>query len=224
MGAAGCVVALPGAEPVTVAGIATAVVDLNGHLVRAHVAASQIFEAVDLVTDSLERRVRRYESRLHQEPQDDRPTVHEWRHGDRPEQRPTYFPLPRDEREIVRRKTFDATPMTVVEAASELDRSGHDFFLFREAATSAPAVVSFDSESGSLRLQRPEGTSVDGGADATGPARLGPPAPRLEELDAVERLEAGGERYVFYIDSDTGDGTVAYHRYDGNWGVITSRV
>ena len=199
-----------------------AVVDLDGHPVRAKVAARVMHEAVDLVMDALERRIRRYEDRLHRAARPVHPTPHEWRHGDLPEHRPDYFRRPAEEREVVRRKNFAATPSTVAEAADELDQLGHDFYLFRESTTGVDAVVSFDPERASLVLQLPEGVALD--PDQGLPFRTGPAAPRLTEQEALERLEAGGERHVFYVDESSGEGTVAYHRYDGNWGLITSRV
>ena len=76
-----------------------AVVDLDGHPVRAKVAARVMHEAVDLVMDALERRIRRYEDRLHRAARPVHPTPHEWRHGDLPEHRPDYFRRPAEERE-----------------------------------------------------------------------------------------------------------------------------
>ena len=35
------------------------------------------------------------------------------------------------------------------------------------------------------------------------------------------RLEADGEPFVFYRDSETSEGRVLYHRYDGHYGLIT---
>jgi hypothetical protein len=40
--------------------------------------------------------------------------------------------------------------------------------------------------------------------------------------EAVERLESGGEPYVFFVDSTTARGAVVYHRYDGHWGLVTA--
>ncbi|MET0883622.1 MAG: sigma 54 modulation/S30EA ribosomal C-terminal domain-containing protein, partial [Acidimicrobiales bacterium] len=46
----------------------------------------------------------------------------------------------------------------------------------------------------------------------------GPPTETVEE--ALERLDAGGEPFVFFCDADTGRGAVAYLRYDGHYGLI----
>ena len=57
---------------------------------------------------------------------------HEWRHGDRPREQEPWFPRPAESREVVRRKTFAAEPMTVDEAAWEMDLLDHDFYLYTD--------------------------------------------------------------------------------------------
>ena len=48
-----------------------------------------------------------------------------------------------------------------------------------------------------------------------------PPSRRSETVDeALERLDAGGEPFVFFCAADTGRGAVAYLRYDGHYGLI----
>ncbi len=206
--------------------LAEATIDLNGKLVRAHVAAGELTEAIDLLSDRLERRVRRHEKRVQREGRElhrtGEPDEHEWHHGDLPMHRPEYFPLPYDEREVVRTKTFALEPMSVDEAAFDLDRLGHDFYLFRELRTDADSVVFFDRDSGVLGLQQPEGTTGDPTRGAAVPVELEPPAPVLDTQMAIERLESGGEPFVFFVDAANDRGAVAYHRYDGNWGLITT--
>jgi ribosomal subunit interface protein len=203
-----------------------ATVDVNGQPVRAHVAAGEIMEAIDLMADRLARRLERHEARLHLEGRElhrtGEPPAHEWHHGDLPTQRPEYFPRPYDERELVRTKSFAPAPMTVDEAAFDLDRLGHDFYLFRELTTGADAVIFFEDGGQTLGLQQPEGTTGDPVADATVPVTARPPAPPLDRREAIERLESGNETFVFHTDPDTGQGRVLYHRYDGHWGMIQS--
>ena len=108
-------------------------------------------------------------------------------------------------------------PMTVDEAAYEMDLLDHDFFLYTDAATGAPALVH--------RLPQ-GGFAVSGGAGlhdqvTTSGAVLprgGPPT--LTEAQARERIEAGGEPVVFYLDAETGGARVLYTRYDGHYGLI----
>jgi hypothetical protein len=48
------------------------------------------------------------------------------------------------------------------------------------------------------------------------------PVPRLAPAAAAGRLEALGQPFVFFVDSDTGHGSLIYHRYDGHYGLVTS--
>lgn len=205
--------------------VAEATVSVNGSPVRAQVAARDMDEAIDLLEERLSRRLKRHEERRQRIGSDRHRTgvaeEHEWRHGDLPTQRPEWFDRPVDEREIVRKKTFALEPMTVDEAAFDLDMLGHDFYLFTELQSGADAVIAYDDDHG-LCLLLPEGVDGDPTDGAAVPVRLGTPAPTLTVDEAVERLDAGGERYVFFIDADSSRGNVVYHRYDGHYGLITA--
>jgi hypothetical protein len=47
------------------------------------------------------------------------------------------------------------------------------------------------------------------------------PAPQLTVDQAIERLNTGGERSVFFASPATRRGNVLYRRYDGHYGLIT---
>ena len=206
--------------------MAEATLDVNGRPVRAQVAASEMLEAVDLMVDRLARRLRRYEDQVHRNGRDRYRTGEaadgEWRHGDLPSQRPDYFDRPYDERELVRTKRFDLTPTSVDEAVFDMDMLGHDFYLFTEAATGSDAVV-FARDGRPLALQLPEGVQGDPTGEAAEEVELVAPAAQLSRREAIERLESGKERFVFFVEDATGRGAVAYHRYDGNWGLISAQ-
>jgi len=57
---------------------------------------------------------------------------HEWRHESGPTHRPSYFPRPEDERQIIRRKSFTLPTSTVDEAALQLDLLDYDSPVHRE--------------------------------------------------------------------------------------------
>ncbi|HET8605271.1 MAG TPA: HPF/RaiA family ribosome-associated protein [Marmoricola sp.] len=200
---------------------ATAVVD--GTTVRAKAAAATMPEAVD----ELEYRLRRRLVQLQERSRDRHrwtgvATAHEWRHGDLPRRPVAGFPRPPELREVVRRKSFASAPMTVDEAAYEMDLLDHDFFLYLEVGSGTPAVV---HRTAGGRY----GVSVAGGAADTGEAGTReagalvrePGPPRLSEAEARTRLEADGETWVFYLDATTGEGRVLYLRYDGDYGVVS---
>lgn len=192
--------------------LAEATLDVNGHQVRAHVAAGRFEEAVDLLEGRLRRNITKSAERV------DRDTV---RHapGGTPPHRPEHLERPVDEREVVRHKTFALQPMPWDEAAFDLEVLGHDFYLFTELDTGVDCVVCH-SESG--------GTEVMPGDDAASAALhevadllVGPVAPLLRLDEAEERLDVGHEPFVFFIDADTARGNVVYRRFDGHYGLIT---
>lgn len=143
----------------------------NGSVIRAEAAASDKYAALDIAYGRLEQRLRRAadKTRYHRhgaeatrspratgfdnleipvvevedvvvEEEADADTV--WEHG----------PL------VVREKTHETTPMSVEQAVTAMEMVGHDFFLFIDQDTDAPAVVyrrrGFDY--GLIRVHAPE--------------------------------------------------------------------
>ena len=39
--------------------------------------------------------------------------------------------------------------------------------------------------------------------------------------EAAIRLETAGQSFLFFVNAGTGRGNLLYHRYDGNYGLIT---
>lgn len=201
---------------------AEAVFDVNGEPVRAHVAARELMEAVDLLEDRMARRLERHRRRrtdrarrLHGREE------HEWRHGDPPSTRPEFYDRPAEERRLVRRKTFAVGELTCDEAVDTLDLLGHDFLLFTNAATGADAVVHYGDEHG-LELIDATGRDDALGDRPVAPVRYRPlGAPHCTVEEAAARLDLDVVPFVFHVDPDTGRGSVVYRRYDGHYGVIT---
>jgi ribosomal subunit interface protein len=205
--------------------MAEAELDLNGQRVRAQVSARDMFEAVDLLEARLRGRVDRHRDRQRHRGRDalhngEHPD-HEWRHEWRrvPVERPDHYDRPVEEREVLRRQTFDGKPMTVDEATYDAGLLGHDFYLFTELHTGADSCVHPVDDGVELR-QIAGGEGYRAGAEVVA-VQTAPPPPALTENEAIERLELGGERFVFFQDVETGRGAVACHRYDGHYGVLT---
>jgi ribosome-associated translation inhibitor RaiA len=200
--------------------IAESSLDLNGRLIRAQAVAGTMREAIDRMSDRLRIRLERA-ARNWAAIRGGKPTAdaHEWRHQSIPTQRTPYFPRPSDGRSIVTHKSYAPQPQTPDEAAAELELLDYDFYLFTERSTGEDSVI-YRVDGGyrlaQARLRR---------------ARLGPlsplvtvserSAPRLTAGDAMVRLEALGEPFLFFIDSETRRGNLIYHRYDGHYGLIT---
>jgi hypothetical protein len=182
--------------------VAKASLDIGGRPVRAHVAAEQMLEAIDLLERRLRRNLEDAEElgRAHRHETGIEPPG-EWRHGSLPTARPDYFPRPPEERELVRRKTFALAALTPEQAALEMQVLDYDFHLFTSAETGEECVV-YRGSDGTVQL-----------AQLTS-------APVMLLEDAVERLNLSGERFVFYVDAQTRLGNALYLRYDGHYGLI----
>lgn len=200
---------------------AQANLDLAGRTVRAQVAAATAHEAVDLLMDRVRRRSAKLK-RHWQARRGARPLAapHEWRHGSEPAHRPPYFPRPVDDRQVITHKSFSPERMSPDEAAWEMYRLDHDFYLFTEAATGVDAVIYRSGETG-YRLARVAAGPRWLDLSAV-PITLSPhPAPTLTVAEARQRLEATGQPFMFFADAATGQGAILYHRYDGHYGLIT---
>lgn len=206
--------------------MAEATLDVNGQPVRAKVASHRMTDAIDLLDERLRRRFERYahvrddrrkRSRLHNGREEN-----EWRHGDPPADRPEYFDRPVDDRELVRRKSFAVGEMTPDEAVDALELLGHDFFVFTNLHTGSDAVV-FSTEEDTIELIDASGRTDALGADTVSPMTLSKlEAPRITEAEATIQLDLDLTPFVFFVDAETGRGAVAYHRYDGHYGLISA--
>jgi ribosome-associated translation inhibitor RaiA len=201
--------------------LAGATLEVSGRAVRAQAVAETIEEAIDLVEDRLRRRLEVMSSRL-----DDRQrrtavaVPGQWRHGDRPTERGVAYPRPVEEREVVRRGTYDDEPLAVEEAVYELHLLDYDFMLFVDSDTGEDSLLYAPADGGYLRLAR--GTQPTPRTTSDEPPVVDSnPAPDMTVDQARERLDAGGGPFVFFRESTSGRGCVMYQRFDGHYGLIT---
>ncbi len=199
---------------------AEATLSLKHGPVRAHAQAPTPGEAVDIMIDRLRRRLDRHESRLHRSDSkrhDGVASEGSWRHGDvnASPRRPT--PLPDASATVVRRKTFAASPMSVEEAAFDLDVLDHDFYLFEEIRSGEAGLLSIQAD-GRFQLE------IASHAELESPATLpidrvdGPPL--LDAITAQRLLDNSDTPFVFHRTGDSASVQVTYRRYDGNYGVV----
>jgi ribosome-associated translation inhibitor RaiA len=192
--------------------------DMGGRVVRSHVAATNMRDAIDLA----EHRLRRQLADLAAADRDRVrtsavPPPGEWRHGDLPAVRPEYYPRPPEERRVVRHKTPTSAPMSAEQAALEMTLLDYDFLLFAAAGGGGDSVVYRTANMSShLRVIPPSG---DGGAPA-GSIPADPPPAVMDVKDALQLLDLSGEPFVFFVDADSRRGAIAYRRYDGHYGLI----
>ncbi len=100
--------------------VAEVTIYTKGPVIRAKEAASDMYAAIDLVSEKLERQVRKYKTKI----------------VDRHKSGPAPVPAPPLEEEphepaIVKTKQIESKPMSTEEAILQMELLGHDFFVFR---------------------------------------------------------------------------------------------
>ncbi|MDF2557377.1 MAG: ribosomal subunit interface protein [Bacillales bacterium] len=108
------------------------------HLVlRAEEHTSDMYEAIDLITDKLERQIRKHKTKVNRK----------WRESGKEAQFAAVLPESSvsvqedDELEVVRTKQFNLKPMDIEEAILQMDLLGHNFFVFADGETDETQVV-----------------------------------------------------------------------------------
>jgi putative sigma-54 modulation protein len=130
--------------------VAEATVFTRGPVIRARESSTDMYAAIDLVTDKLQRRVKKYHDKAHGKTRHghDKPVV-------RAEPVEELAPVAAvaalgeelgvepagDNGRIVKIKQFALKPMSVDEATLQLELVGHDFFVFTNAESNRTNVV-----------------------------------------------------------------------------------
>jgi len=196
--------------------VAEMTVDLDGRVVRAHRHAPTMTEAIDRAIARLRRGIEAASDRPraeHLRHRDDE----SWHHDDRPTPRRHIYPRPREERVLVRRKTFAGVPTSIEDALFDLDVLDHEFFLFVHDETGSEAVV-YHIAGGYGLMQRVATPEAIKRVEI--PLDLGPQPAETPLEDALDVLDETDEPFTFFVDPTTGRGEVAYRRYDGNYGLV----
>ena len=201
--------------------IAQGTLDINGNLIRAEAAGESARQSLDRLGEKLDRRLSKVAEK--RETRTERPPSTppgQWRSGDLPDHRPSFFPRPPEDREIIRRKTFAPGPTSIEEAVFDLEVLDHRFLLFTDETDGTLAVVAERDDE--VYLQR-----IDGSEPATDrplPVEVETsPAAEVDEDKAIEMLDVSDAPFLFFRDTDTGEGSVLYRRYDGHYGLVRPR-
>lgn len=102
----------------------------KGHVIRAKEAATDLYAAIDLVSEKLENQVRRYKTKIV-----DRHTKVA------PMNVVAASPQEEPERAIVKTKRLNSKPMSADEAILQMELLGHDFFVFHDEDTEGTSVL-----------------------------------------------------------------------------------
>ncbi len=193
---------------------------IDGTLFRAHVAATTMFEGIDLATARLRTKLEHHPDQRAPRPT---PAADGSRRGDQPAPETGYFERPKHERELVRHKSFAPDEMTIDEAAWDMEQMDYDFFLFSELASGADCLLERDS-AGDLHLHGlPDPAAVLPGVAVEVVAHNQDP-PSLGLRNAIDFLDTAGSRQLFFGNADSGRRNVLYRRFDGHYGLITPVV
>lgn len=127
---------------------------LNGQIIRAEEASSDMYAAVDLVLEKLQRSVERYKSRLYRK-DDIRRTRREKARQMEAAAAAQAEAAVLEEAGIVRTKRFQIKPMSPEEATEQMELLGHDFYVFYDSDNAAVSVV-YKRKNGTYGLLIPE--------------------------------------------------------------------
>ena len=109
-------------------------------------ADDNLFLAIDQALAKMERQIRKHRTKLGKNLREEIPDIPEYNEEDLAEEK---------ERKVVKRKTFPVRPMSVEDAAIEMDLLGHSFFAFINIDTERTNVL-YLRKDGDLGLLEPE--------------------------------------------------------------------
>lgn len=117
--------------------VAEVTAHMKGLVVRAEEAAPDMYSAIDLVSEKLEKQMRRYKTKLIDR-RNGKTAVRTVPGGS---ELPDSLAEPEPEGALVRTKYFDPKPMSEEEAILQLELLGHDFFVFTHAENDVVSVL-----------------------------------------------------------------------------------
>src|SRR5690606_14208093 len=189
--------------------VAQANINVGGRFIRAQVEGDNVREAVDRLEDRLRLQIDRITGKWEAK-----------REQPRPLHRPSFFPRAKEERQIIRRKSYTLATATLDEAVTEMELLDYDFHLFTEKGTGQDCVLYHDDEG--YRIAQITPTSPEELAPHTVEVSISPhPAPKLTVDEATERMNMLGVPFLYFVEAESGRGNVLYHRYDGHYGLLT---
>ncbi|MBO9129947.1 ribosome-associated translation inhibitor RaiA [Bacillus sp. 165] len=113
-------------------------VPLPNLMLRAEEAHDDMYAAIDLVVDKLERQIRKHKTKVNRKMREKGTYKNMFL---TPEPAAGVQDAEEDDLELVRTKSFDLKPMDVEEAILQMNMLGHNFFVFTNSATSETNVV-----------------------------------------------------------------------------------
>lgn len=132
--------------------IAEVTLHVREHTIRGEESSADLYSAIDLVADKIERQILRYKEKI---------VDHSGRGSGRPRSPEEMVPaesepLAEDGPRIVKMKRFAMKPLSPEDAAMQMSLLGHTFFVFRNAQTQEVNVL-YRRQDGDYGLIEPAG-------------------------------------------------------------------
>ncbi|MDR7420244.1 MAG: ribosome-associated translation inhibitor RaiA [Armatimonadota bacterium] len=127
----------------------------DGLVLRAEEHSEDMYASIDLATEKLERQIAKYRSRMIEKRRQDESRKRQRREESAEIALRAGPDVDEAAPAIVRTKRFAMKPMTTEEAAVQLELLGHEFFVFRQAATQEINVL-YRRRDGNYGLIEPE--------------------------------------------------------------------
>lgn len=107
---------------------------------RAEERHNDMYAAVDLIVDKLERQIRKHKTKVNRKFRDREGVAAYFANVQAPEQS-TYQDEGEEDFHIVRTKQFELKPMDQEEAVLQMDMLGHNFYVFTDAESNGTNIV-----------------------------------------------------------------------------------
>ncbi|MBU8908695.1 ribosome hibernation-promoting factor, HPF/YfiA family [Desertibacillus haloalkaliphilus] len=120
-------------------------------LLRAEEIHADMYAAIDLVVEKLERQIRKHKTKVNRKFRQEGSLKYMFKN----DLEPTEVQEDDDEIEVVRTKRFNLKPMDAEEAILQMDMLGHNFFVFSNAENGDTSVV-YRRKDGKYGLIEPE--------------------------------------------------------------------
>ena len=137
--------------------VAQVTLDVGGSILRAEQRAANTNTAINLVAEVLNRRIDRYKSRAYRsERARQSPPLRAQQAEEAAQSTDSVVTEELADRDLVKIKRFDMDPMTVQEAAFQMQLLGHRFFMFFNSDSASYNVI-YQRDDGNYGLIQPAG-------------------------------------------------------------------
>ncbi|UOQ94386.1 ribosome-associated translation inhibitor RaiA [Halobacillus shinanisalinarum] len=116
-------------------------IPMKNLLLRAEEHNTDLYAAIDLVVDKLERQIRKHKTKVNRKSRQEGAPKYVFAELEREAQQQQLAVEDESDIEIVRTKRFDLKPMDSEEAALQMDMLGHAFYVFTNSLTDETNIV-----------------------------------------------------------------------------------